>query len=199
MNYYIDITLLPSDDIGVHFLWTKVMTQVHLALVEMKDEHEKVPVAVSFPEYREKQDKKSAFVGKKLRLLSRDKADLERLNLSKWFNRLSDYVHIKAIGDVPSTDVYESFTRKNGPESLEKLIRRRMKRHKETIEQAKKYYKGLSPKPEDKPVPFIRMKSLEAQHEFRLSIARKTTEPASNTAQVFNTYGLSASGVLPKF
>ena len=41
MKYYLDITLLPSDDIGVHFLWTKVMIQMHLALVEIQNEKNK--------------------------------------------------------------------------------------------------------------------------------------------------------------
>ncbi|WP_370059982.1 type I-F CRISPR-associated endoribonuclease Cas6/Csy4, partial [Neptunomonas phycophila] len=36
MKHYIDITLLPSDDIDIHFLWTKVMMQIHLAFVEMQ-------------------------------------------------------------------------------------------------------------------------------------------------------------------
>ena len=44
MKHYIDITLLPSDDIGVHFLWSKVMMQVHLALVEIQDSNKQVPV-----------------------------------------------------------------------------------------------------------------------------------------------------------
>jgi len=200
VKHYIDITLLPSDDIGIHFLWTKVMTQVHLALVEIKDEHEKVPVAVSFPEYREKQGQKLGFVGKKLRLLALDKADLERLNISKWFNRLSDYVHIRSIATVPSTNVYETFTRHNAAESVDKLIRRRMKRHNENVEQAKSYFEGYKGKPIDPPFPFIQMKSLESQHAFCLGIIRRRVDgKLCSEQQIFNTYGLSAKGVLPKF
>lgn len=200
MKHYIDITLLPSDDIGVHFLWSKVMMQVHLALVEIKDEHEKVPVAVSFPDYREKKGTKSTFIGEKLRLLAADKADLERLNIPKWLNRLSDYVHIRSIANVPSTNVYEAFTRHNAAESLDKLIRRRMRRHNESVEQAKKYFEGYLEKSIEPPFPFIRMKSLESQHAFCLVIIRRRVDDRLNSEQqAFNTYGLSAKGVLPKF
>lgn len=199
MKYYTDITLLPGGDIGVHFLWTKVMTQIHLALVEIQDENKKVPVAASFPEYREKQENKQGFVGNKLRLLAVDKTDLERLNLANWFDRFSDYVHIKAIREVPPTDTYESFTREKFIGSVDRLIRRRIKRHNETEEQAKKYFAGYKAMPDQKDYPFIKIKSLSSEKNFCLIIARKdqTFTPTEN--QLFNTYGLNAKGVLPKF
>jgi CRISPR-associated endonuclease Csy4 len=199
MNYYIDITLLPSDDIGIHFLWSKVMMQVHLALVEIQDEQQKVPVAVSFPQYRGKTENKPGFVGHQLRLLATDKSDLERLAINKWLNRLADYVHIKGINQVPSTDTYESFTRYNSASSVEKLVRRRMKRHNETLEQASEYFNGYKIATEDKAMPFIRMKSLTSHNDFCLCIARKQAKPAGSSIQKFNTYGLSANGILPKF
>ena len=113
MKHYIDITFLPSDDIGVHFLWSKVMMQVHLALVEVQDNNKRVPVAVSFPNYKAPANDKPGFIGNKLRLLSVNKADLERLNITKWLSRLEDYVHIKNIADVPTTiKTFESFSRR---------------------------------------------------------------------------------------
>ena len=199
MNYYIDITLLPSDDIGVHFLWSKVMMQVHLALVEIQDEQQKVPVAVSFPQYCERKGNKPGFVGKQLRLFATDNAELERLDVQKWLDRLTDYVHIKGINSVPSTNTYESFTRCHAAGSIDKHIRRRMKRHNETQEQAVEHFNGYQASSEDNALPFIKMKSLTSQDNFCLSIERKQVEPIENETQRFNTYGLSAKGVLPKF
>lgn len=199
MKHYIDITLLPSDDIGVHFLWSKIMMQVHLALVEIQDSNKQVPVAVSFPEYRSTTDKRAAFIGNKLRLLSADKADLQRLDIQKWLNRLADYVHIKNITDVPATvATFENFNRRQKSGSPGKHIRRRMKRHDETLEQATAFFKGYSMAKEDKALPFIRMKSLHSDNEFCMSIIRKEVE-ASSQRVMFNTYGLSGKGVLPKF
>lgn len=199
MKHYIDITLLPSEDIGVHFLWSKLMMQVHLALVEIQDDNQQVPVAVSFPKYQAKSQDKVGFIGNKLRLFANDKSDLEHLNLGKWLSRLDDYVHIKNIADVPNEVLgYESFNRRRKSGSPDKHIKRRMKRHDETVEQATAFFKGYSMAKEDKALPFIRMKSLHSDNEFCMSITRKETVPSSNSVK-FNTYGLSAKGALPKF
>ncbi len=199
MKHYIDITLLPSDDIGVHFLWSKLMMQVHLALVEIQDDKQQVPVAVSFPKYQTSGNEKLGFVGNKLRLFANDKNDLERLNLGKWLNRLEDYVHMKSVADVPSDVLgYESFNRRRKSGSPDKHIKRRMQRHNETLEKAAEFFKGYNMAKEDKELPFIRMKSLHSDNEFCMSIIRKEAVP-SNNSSMFNTYGLSAEGVLPKF
>jgi len=200
MKHYIDITLLPSDDIGINFLWSKIMMQVHLALVEIQDSNKQVPVAVSFPNYKEPAaNNKSGFIGNKLRLFSVDKADLERLNIEQWLNRLEDYVHIKNIADVPSeVKLFESFNRRQKSGSPDKHIRRRMKRHNETLEQASQYFSGYKMNAADKALPFIKMKSLTSDNEFNMSISRKEVEPNTTTA-MFNTYGFSRDSALPKF
>jgi len=198
MKHYIDITILPSDDIGIHFLWSKLMMQVHLALVEIQDSNKQVPIAVSFPNYRMSTDK-SGFLGKKLRLFSVKKTDLERLNIQKWLSRLTDYLHIKNIADVP-VDVhsFENFNRRQKAGSPDKHIRRRMKRHNETFEQASLYFADYKMTEEDKALPFIKMKSLGSNNDFNMSIIRKTVEP-NNTPVMFNTYGFSRKSSLPKF
>lgn len=202
MKHYIDITILPSDDIGVHFLWSKLMMQVHLALVEIQDSNKQVPIAVSFPNYRMNTDK-PGFLGNKLRLFSVNKADLERLDIHKWLSRLTDYLHIKNIADVPvDVHLFENFNRRQKSGNFEKLLRRRLKRAEkngnETPEQARQFFNGYAMKKDDKALPFIKMKSLTSDHEFNMSIIRKTVEP-NNTLVMFNTYGFSSQSSLPKF
>lgn len=199
MKHYIDITLLPSDDIGVHFLWSKIMMQVHLALVEIQDGNKQVPVAVSFPSYRVNANKQAAFIGNKLRLLSVDKADLERLNIQKWLSRLEDYVHIKNITDVPAeVKTFENFNRRQKSGNPDKHIRRRMKRHDQTFEQASLHFIDYTMSDADKALPFIKVKSLTSDNDFNLIVARKDVEP-NNELVMFNTYGLSRNSSLPKF
>ena len=82
---------------------------------------------------------------------------------------------------------------------MDKHIRRRMKRHNETQEQAEKFFNGYQASPQDNALPFIKMRSLTSQDNFYLNIERKDVEPMKNETQRFNTYGLSAGGVLPKF
>lgn len=198
MKHYIDITILPSDDIGIHFLWSKLMMQVHLALVEIQDSNRQVPIAVSFPNYRVNTDK-PGFLGNKLRLLAVNKADLERLNIHRWLNRLTDYLHIKNIADIPAEiTTFENFNRRQKSGSPDKHIRRRMKRHNETFEQAGLYFADYKMTASDKALPFIRMKSLTSEHEFNMSISRKEVEQ-NTTSVMFNTYGFSRDSALPKF
>ncbi len=199
MKHYIDITLLPSDDIGVHFLWSKVMMQVHLALVEVQGDDKKVPIAVSFPQYRRKLAGNSAFIGNKLRLLAPCEADFARLNINQWLNRLEDYVHIKAMSQVPAgIDKYESFSLPRKLGSPDGLIRRRMKRHQETLAQATAHFAGFQMDPAVKALPSIKLKSLQGGDEFNMAIKQSKAEKTTEVLR-FNTYGFNAKAVLPKF
>ena len=73
-----------------------------------------------------------------------------------------------------------------------------MKRHNETVEQANLYFKDYAMKDEDKALPFIRMKSLESNNDFNMSILRKEVKQGANQV-MFNTYGFNGSALLPKF
>jgi CRISPR-associated endonuclease Csy4 len=199
MKHYIDITLLPSDDIGIHFLWSKVMMQVHLALVEIQDSDKKISVAVCFPDYEEPSATSLAFMGKKIRLFAMQRSDFEHLNISKWLSRLDDYIHVKAINDVPSNiKTYESFSRVSKSGSADKHIRRRAKRHNETLEQAALFFSDYVMDREVKALPFIKMKSLGGGDEFNMSIRRKLAV-LENAEFFFSTYGFNRYAALPKF
>ena len=106
-------------------------------------------------------------------VFSVNKADLERLNIHKWLSRLTDYLHIKNISDVPS-DVhsFENFNRRQKAGSPDKHIRRRMKRHNETFEQASLYFSDYKMAVEDKALPFLKMKSVGSDNDFIMSIIR---------------------------
>lgn len=199
MKYYIDITLLPSDDIGTHFLWSKIMMQVHLALVEIQDVDNKTSVAVSFPDYKESSATSLAFIGKKIRLFTMQSSDLERLNIDKWLSRLNDYVHVKAVNYVPDNiKIYESFSRVTKSGTADKHIRRRMKRHNVSLEQAVLFFSDYTMDKRVKALPFIRMKSIGSGDEFNMSIRRK---PAilEKAEYRFSTYGFNRQSALPKF
>src|SRR5699024_6412398 len=95
-------------EITPYFIWSKLYTQLHLALVEQQNPDKKVNFGVSFPEYlyQEKNNDKEgskefASLGTKLRVFGPSQQELEQLNLSKWLERLTDYVHIKSIQPVP--------------------------------------------------------------------------------------------------
>lgn len=173
--------------------------QAHLALVEIQNDDNKTPIAVSFPDYRERSEKSAAFIGKRMRLLAVDHDDLKNLAIGKWLARLDDYVHIKAIKNVPA-DIksYESFSRVSKAGSPDKHIRRRMKRHDESLEQASEHFTDYKMDEEIKALPFVKMKSLGSDNEFNMSIRKKVVELTTETF-CFNTYGFNRCAALPKF
>ena len=85
MHYYIELTLIKDSEISPYFIWSKLYTQLHLALVEMQDTNAQVPIGVSFPEYNvgESKGKKLMLLGSKLRIFAQDEATLTKLNLPK--------------------------------------------------------------------------------------------------------------------
>ncbi len=194
MNCYIDITLLPSEDIGHYFLWEKVYNQVHLALVEHKNAAGGFSIAAAFPEYST--DKKR--LGSKLRLLSQDEEVLIQLNITKWLARFADYVHITSIRSVPSgIGHYMAYGRPKVMNNKQRLIERRMKRHNQSLEQATEHFEGF--KPQQSKAPFVHIKSHTKDMRFPLFIEELLCEAQSQQTVIFDSYGLSNKGGLPKF
>lgn len=172
MNYYQELILFENSEVGIGFIWQKVFQQVHIALVEngyessrkLNDNSEKLlrnsKIAVSFPTYG---DAKFP-LGSKLRLFSETKEELEKLNIDKWLNRLTDYAQISSIQLVPDSATFMVFKQKRV---------KGVKRLKESLEKkaehiAKKYgvdkdecLKELNTKYqfEKIPLPFIQLES----------------------------------------
>ncbi|PVZ69763.1 type I-F CRISPR-associated endoribonuclease Cas6/Csy4 [Pelagibaculum spongiae] len=193
MKVYIDLTLLPSDDIGQNFLWQKMFQQIHLALAELNNAKGVQPVALAFPGYR------VHGLGNKLRLMAIDSADLHALDLSQWLDRLMDYVHISSVRDVPEkVEKYVCYSRQRSKTGVERLARRYAKRHNIELEQAMAHYQDFQPK--YLKAPFIQMQSLSGDQQFRLFIERTWCAEASAEATAdFGSYGLGKNTALPHF
>jgi len=191
MKVYIDITLLPSDDIGHHFLWEKVYQQVHLALVEKQDTNGASIIGIGFPEFCAEKQR----LGRKLRVFAPDRVVLDALDIPNWLNRLTDYVHLTRIRDVPDTgDRYERFSRLQVKSKPERLARRAAKRGGISYEE--ELGNRMHMKPEKTKAPFIWTRSLSNGNRFRLFIIREEFGPEGN---IFSAYGLSKGGALPLF
>jgi len=193
MKFYIEITLLPGVEIPIYFLWEKVYQQLHLALVEIQDANGVVKVGVSFPEY----DEDEYQLGNKLRLFAPSKKDLEVLNIQKWLSRLTDYIHITSIRDVPAKPTgYAFFKRIQTKSSNTRLARRKAKRESIRFEKALSL---LSKRREQiSRVPYLHIKSLSTDKRYRLMIACVETKQR-NSIDSFSTYGLSSTNSVPMF
>ncbi|XID74143.1 type I-F CRISPR-associated endoribonuclease Cas6/Csy4 [Alkanindiges sp. WGS2144] len=196
MAFYIELTLLPQEDAPTYFLWSKLYQQLHLALAEIKNADDKVSIGVSFPQYQFNPEKKIGFLGTKLRLFSQTENELDQLNIKKWLERLTDYVHITSIRPVPEEKItgYACFKRKQPKTNAERLARHRVKRGDIDFDEALSRYQNVVTTSD---LPFIQLKSLTSAQPFKLFIEKQPAEQSAS--QVFSTYGLSSESSVPEF
>ena len=188
MNYYQEVTLIEGDK-KLYELWSDVYNQIHIALAEAKNEHNIDTIGVSFPNYRyeEKGDKVFASLGDKLRVFAPSQKDLKTLNLDKWLERLTDYVHVKRISEVSD-------------KAKEHIVVRRY-RHKNVLKQAEAFaeHKGITleaalihcakHKQDNKPYPYINLRSISNNQPYALSIIQEMAD--NETQGSFNSYGIN--------
>ena len=192
MNYYQEITLLPNADISLYFIWQKLYQQIHFALVENKTGDNTSAIGVAFPEYNI--DKNS--LGKKLRLFAEDEKSLEQTHFEKWFNRLSDYVHLSQIKPVPEKLAGQAcFKHIKLKGNKEKLARRRAKRKGETMQQAMEHFENFEEQLSK--LPYINMTSQSNGQRFRLFIEKQAMEQPQTG--LYSCYGLSNITTVPLF
>jgi CRISPR-associated endonuclease Csy4 len=204
MKYYLEIKFLPEDDISIHFLWSKVFKQLHLALASIKNADNKVNIGFSFPEYRYDQKKPSGFVGEKLRVFAESENDLNSLEVQNWLSRYLDYVHISSIKIVPNEKIsgYAIFKRKQVKSSAERLARAEAKKGRYDYANALGHYRKFITLTN---LPYIQMLSDSTvnlvdeslKNHFKLFIEKQRAEKSET--QVFSTYGLSSVSSVPEF
>jgi len=196
MKYYLEIKLLKQAEISMYFIWSKVFTQLHLAFVECKDQDDKIPIGISFPDYMFDSEKEFGMLGSKIRLFADDKMALIKLDLSKWLNRLQDYLQLSDIQEVPQNMVkeYAVFSRKQIKSNPERLARRRAKKDPSiSFQEALKRYQ----KSDSTNLPYIQVNSLSSSNSFRLFVERKISE--TENQGYFSCYGLSNNATVPIF
>ncbi|MBH2003006.1 MAG: type I-F CRISPR-associated endoribonuclease Cas6/Csy4 [Moraxellaceae bacterium] len=201
MKYYIEVTLMKTDDFSPYELWSRIYTQLHIAFAEIKDTYDKVNIGVSFPQYRFNAEKSVGFLGEKFRIFAQSQADLEKLNIQKWFDRLTDYLHITSIREVPENKItgYAIYRRKQVKTNPQRLARHRVKRGDIGFDEALARYSNVVTTTD---LPYIQLQSLSTSDEqdkrlFKLFIEKKSAEKSET--QVFSTYGLSSQSSVPEF
>lgn len=139
MRKYVQLTLIPEEASGITapVLMNHVMEKLHQIFVQLKNEKDRVPAGLSFPEY----DQEIPALGKIIRLHAEEEV-FEKMNTRRGLAALDDYLHVSAPRPVPEAKLkgYVAYSRVRHDHSRERLIRRRMKRHGLTREQAQKDY-----------------------------------------------------------
>ncbi|CAN8140860.1 CRISPR-associated endonuclease Csy4 [uncultured Thiomicrorhabdus sp.] len=182
MNYYQEITLLPSLEISQYFLWQKIYQPLHMLIVETKSKPQDHWVSVSFPKYTPKG------LGDKLRIFAMNEQALDAFGLKKALRKFDDYVHITNIRSVPdSVESKVVFKRVQPKQKNLSYARRYAKYRNMDIEEAFEY---LNQKPK-KSLPFINLKSLSTQQSLRLILRQEKVSLEDNRQLQFNAYGLN--------
>lgn len=188
MKFYQELTLIPNDEILPYFLWSKVYTQLHIAIVDNGNFN----IGVSFPQYRfeEQGNKTWATLGVKLRVFAQTEQELSDLNLAKWLERLTDYVHLKSVQPVPENHRHAIFKRHH-PKNLHKVAGEFAKFKGIDFETALTHCQTHKAQPKN--YPFIRLKSETTGQDFCLMIEKETVEQA--VIGEFGSYGLGGASV----
>jgi len=196
MKYYQELTIIPNFEVPSYFIWSKVYQQLHLGLVEMQDSKGIVPFGVSFPQYQ--YESRKGGIGEKMRVFANSENELNDLGIKKWLQRLSDYVHITGIREVPEKKkgyaIYQRIHLENSPEQK---ARRFIKRHEGEAIKYEQAVQMFSIKRSECCLPYINQKSLTNNNTFRVFIAKSYCEKAVYNG--FGTYGLSNTSTVPEF
>ena len=188
LNYFQEITIIPDPDIAPYFIWGKLFTQLHIALADVKNNHKIDAIGISFPDYHyDDKNEQSSKLGLKLRVFAPNQKDLETLNLDNWLYRLTDYVHVKGIKDVPRDKImgYVSVHRyrfKPIEVQAQTLADKLNVSYEEAMVTVAKRKKEMA-------VPYIQMRSQTNNSNYRLRILQQPYDKAN--AGGFNVYGMN--------
>lgn len=188
LTHFQEITIIPEPEIAPYFIWSKLFNQLHIALADIKNEHDIDNIGVSFPDYYyDSKKEQSSKLGLKLRVFAPSQKELETLNLTKWLERLTDYVHIKGIKEVPIDKAtgYVSVHRyrfKPADLQADSLANKLGVSYEDAMATVNK-------RAPEKAVPYIQMRSQTNQSNYRLRVLQLPFDAPK--AGNFNTYGMN--------
>lgn len=186
-THYLNLKVLPDPEIGSAELLGSLYTRLHQAFVHFKVNS----IGVSFPQY----STNPRAIGNVLRLHGTE-STLAQFMKQDWIKGLRDHVHLTVIEAIPNKVEHRTLKRKQFKTNVERLRRRRMRRHDETAEQAAR---AIPASVEGKPdLPFLHLRSGSTGHSFLMHVELGVPQPSPTTG-TFNSYGLSGKTTIPWF
>ena len=198
LTHYCELTIIPDPDITPYFIWSKLFTQLHIALADVKNEHGIDTIGISFPDYHyDDNQEKSSKLGLKLRVFAPTQNELETLNLDKWLERLTDYVHIKGIKEVP-TDKATGFVsvQRYRFKPIEVQVESLAKKMKISDDEAMAIVAKRRP---ELKLPFIKMFSESNKTHYPLQILQQSSEAKVGRFTVYGMNGMTDSVTVPQW
>lgn len=189
INYYQEITLLPSQEINLNFLMSKIFGALHRLFVKNQI-NGVINYGISFPEY----DLEKKTLGSKIRVFFDSVESCEKLNLKEYLMAFNDYIHITNIRELPANVKYAVFKRVQKKGNKYKLARRYSKRNNVTYENALNLYDKYEK--EICELPYIKLKSSSNGNSYLVFIEKIDSDNWGNS---FNSFGLSNNSGVPIF
>jgi len=186
MDCYVDIQVLPGDELKPSHIINALFTRLHQRLARLKRDD----VGVSFPNANEL----SPSLGTLLRIHGR-RDSLELFMGENWFGGLNGHIDVGRVTDVPVGTKHVIVKRMQVKSNPERLRRRQMRRHGITEEEARARVPDRAI--ETLHLPFVTTISQSTGQRFNLFLAH--VEVTSAAPGKFNAYGLSQTTTVPSF
>lgn len=187
LTHFQEITILPDPEIAPYFIWSKLLTQLHIALADVKNQHGIDTIGISFPDYHyDARQEKSSKLGLKLRLFAPSQRILETLDLPSWLDRLSDYVHIKGIKEVGDKATGWVSVHRYRFKPIEVQVQSLAQKMQISIDEAQAIVAKRKPEMQ---LPFVRLFSESNKTHYPLRILQQPCDEAVTGS--FNVYGIN--------
>ncbi len=186
MDHYLDIQIRPDPEFPVNTLLGALVSKLHRALVTLEADD----IGISLPEHEQ-----APPLGSRLRLHG-TRHRLHALMDQDWLRGMRDHVAIEEIAAVPEEAGHRIVRRRQYKTNVERLRRRRMKRHQESYEEACQHI----PDSVERRVrtPFVMVRSQSTGQAFSLFIEHCQVKNLPVKGR-FSTYGLSNEATVPWF
>ena len=202
MTHYLDLVLLPDEEVPIFFIRNKIYTKLHKAIHDLKA----TDIGISFPEL--KPAKKDAIPSKVLGCVIRihsTQEKLQQLQDLNWLGRLSSYCKVSEILPVPDkVDGYQTVSRIRQNMSIarlqKKIAHQKSKGYLKTADDIKAYEKQYKTKMFKTGLdnPYLELQSTSTNNKYRLYMQFGTPQKEAVTGE-FNRFGLSKTATVPIF
>ena len=185
MDHYCDIKILENPEISPTHIMSTLFAAFHLALVKGGYQD----VGISFPEVKNKS------LGSCLRIHGSEET-LRNLIVDSWWKGMQDYIDLSKIGRVPQNTKFRKVFRVQAKSNPDRLRRRLKRRQGITMEETERRIPDSVARKLE--LPYLQISSKSSGHDFRLFVQHGPLMEKGQTDS-FNSYGLSAGGVIPWF
>jgi len=203
MNCYIDLTLLPDEEVPIFFIRNKVYSKFHKTIFDLKA----CNIGISFPclKKAKKNDQNKMNFGENIRIHSTQER-LQQLQSLNWLGGLAGYCKVSGILPVPDkVEGHQTVFRVRQNMSVAKLQkkieRQKSKGYLKTDDDIKIYEKQYKAKlfATGLDNPYLELRSTSTGgNKYRLYIAFGELQNQSVEGE-FNNFGLSKIATVPIF